>query len=122
MVLQSRGCVDRARDSTEHKADLSPFTPIQPPPNLETQEESKVTQMRVSVSAQGELKAGSEQGEKKELGKEKSAKGGTARVLTFVQRYRKEDIFQFKSMLNESGSSTSWPTVPWESLSFLFEI
>ena len=57
MVLQSRGCVDRGRDSTEHKADLSPFTLLQPPPNLETQEESKVAQMRVSVSTQRELKA-----------------------------------------------------------------
>lgn len=42
--------------------------------------------------------------------KKKSAKGRTATVLTFVWRYRKEDIFQFKSMLNESGLSTSWPT------------
>lgn len=61
-------------------------------------------------------------GGKKELRREKSAKGRTVRVLTFVQGYRKENIFQFKSMLNGSGSSTSWPSVPWESLSFLFEI
>lgn len=49
-------------------------------------------------------------GGKIEVRREKSAKGETARVLTFVQRYRKDDIFQFKSMLNESDSSTSWPT------------
>lgn len=36
MVLQSRGCVDRGRDSTKHKADLSPFTLHQPPPQWKT--------------------------------------------------------------------------------------
>ena len=66
MILQSRGCVDRGRDSTEHKPNLSPFTPLQPPQNVETQEEGKVAQMRVSVNTQRELKAGLWRGEKKE--------------------------------------------------------
>ena len=92
--------------STRPTFHLSPLTYL--PQNLETQEESKVAQMRVSVSTHGELKASSMQERKKERGRENTAKGGTARVLTFVQGYRKEDIFQFKSMLNESGSSC-WP-------------
>lgn len=85
--------------------------------------------MRVSFNTQRELKAGSEWGEKNKLGREKSAKGGTAWVLTFVRRCRKEDIFQFKSMLDESGSSNqlaySLNRSPGESdklLSFLLEI
>lgn len=60
--------------------------------------------MRASVNTQRELKTGSERGKKKkeeELRREKSAKGGLARVLTFVQRYRTEDAFQLESMLKK---------------------
>lgn len=97
MELQSRGCVDRGRDSAEHKADLSPFTRLQPSPNLETQEESKVAQMRVSVNTQRELKEG--------LRREKTSQSRNSDGADIGE----EDIFQFQSILHESGSSSGWP-------------
>lgn len=119
-ITEQRLCWQRPR---QHRAQGRPFTfrPLSTSPK--TQEESKVAQMRVSVNAQRELKTGSERGKKEkkeeELRREKSGKGRIARVLTFVQRYRTEDIFQLESMLKKSGSSTIWPD---ELLSSLFRI
>lgn len=77
--------------------------------------------MRVSVNTQRELKLGSERwGGERITGEGKKKRGirknrECADIRAGVQKW-KEDIFQFKSMLNESGSSTSWPyAVPGES-------
>lgn len=121
MVLQSRGCVDRAWDSTKHKADLSPLTPLQPPPKpgntgrKQGRPDESVCQhaegIEIGFGAMGRGK--NNWGGKKKTGKRKNRE--CADIRAGVQKW-KEDIFQFKSMLNESGSSTSWPyAVPGES-------
>lgn len=93
--------------------------------------------MSVSVNALGELKAGSELrggvgGSGIGEGKEKTAKEGTARVLTFTQRYKKQSGHFSNDalrMLYESGSSdqlayslNSSPGESDELPSFMFEI
>lgn len=85
MLLQSRGCVDRGWDRTKNKPNLSPFTPWNLPLNVETQEETKVAQMRVSVNTEKELEAGLGWG--LWIGKVKSQeKGGIMKLLTLVWR------------------------------------
>lgn len=90
MLLQSRGCVDRGWDSTKNKPNLSPFTPWNLSPNVETQEETKVAQMSVSVNTEKELKAGGGCEWEKVQSQEK---GGRLSLLTLVWKWKKY-IFQ----------------------------
>lgn len=107
-ITEQRLCWQRPR---QRRATGRPFT-FHPPPTSPKPGNTGRKQGRPdeSVCQRAEGIESGFRGEKKEQGREESAKGGTAKVLTFVQRYRKEDMFQFKSMLNESGSSTGWPT------------
>lgn len=105
MVLQSRGCVDRGRDSTEHKTDLSPFTPLQPP--QKHRKKARSPRWDCLSTRWGNWKRVQSKGGKKNWGgnQQKEEKQGCWHLCIDIE-----------SMLNESGSSTSWPPVCRESL------
>lgn len=86
MVLQSRGCVDGDLDSAEHKADLSPFTLLEPPPKPgNTGRKQGHPDESVCQHAEGIESEFRVRGTKKSWEVEgKSAKQGAGRVLTFM--------------------------------------
>lgn len=120
-ITEQRLCWQSPR---QHQAQGRPLTFHPPPTSPETwkhRKKARSSRWECLSTRRGNWKwvRSDGEGEKKELGRGKKSRrrknSECADICAGMQKW-KEDIFQFKSMLNESGPSTGWPyAVPGES-------